>query len=335
MGRGRGHGLLRDLYCRHGVDRDAAPLGTDLQFRSRHRWVSSAVALLAHPHPRSGAVLPCVPRQPLAGLRRVCRHRDRLRGAPGAMAAMATTMIVMRFSKLSGRLGRGIGRLRKVALCAALLCAPSVAHAAEATAERVSFESFDIDPQTGQPITISALYFKPATHADHAPGRTPAVVALHGCGGMYSEAAARRNRLTQRHQAMADLLVAEGYAVLFPDSFNPRGRREICSLKLRDQEITQDKRRLDVLAALGYLRTRPDVDRSRVALLGWSHGGSAVLATMNRRHPVVAQFLAAETPADRFFRTAIAFYPGCYESVYTRFGYAPSSSVGLFTGGAR
>jgi dienelactone hydrolase len=241
-------------------------------------------------------------------------------------------MIVMRFIKPAGRFSRAGGRLRMFTLCAALLGATSLAHAAEATVERVSFESFDVDPETGHPVTISALYFRPATPANNASGKTPAVVALHGCGGMYSEAPARRDRLTLRHQAMADLLVAEGYAVLFPDSFNPRGRREICSLKLSEQRITQDNRRLDVLAALEFLRTRSDVDHSRVALLGWSHGGSAVLATMNRRHPVVAQFLAAETPADRFFRTAIAFYPGCYESVYTRFGYAPSSSVGIFIG---
>jgi dienelactone hydrolase len=248
------------------------------------------------------------------------------------MAALATAMIVMRFTKPAGRLSRAGGRLRMFTLCAALLGATPLAHAAEATAERVSFESFDVDPETGHPVTISALYFRPVTPANNASGKTPAVVALHGCGGMYSEALARRDRLTLRHQAMADLLVAEGYAVLFPDSFNPRGRREICSLKLSEQRITQDNRRLDVLAALEFLRTRSDVDHSRVALLGWSHGGSAVLAAMNRRHPVVAQFLAAETPADRFFRTAIAFYPGCYESVYTRFGYAPSSSVTIFIG---
>jgi len=241
-------------------------------------------------------------------------------------------MIVMRFAKPARRLSRASGRLRMLTLCAALLGATPLAHAAEATAERVSFESLDLDPETGHPVTISALYFRPVTPANNASGRTPAVVALHGCGGMYSEALARRDRLTLRHQAMADLLVAEGYAVLFPDSFNPRGRREICSLKLSEQRITQDNRRLDVLAALGYLRTRSDVDHSRIALIGWSHGGSAVLASINRRHPVVAQFLAAETPADRFFRTAIAFYPGCIESMRTRFGYAPATAVSIFIG---
>jgi dienelactone hydrolase len=231
---------------------------------------------------------------------------------------------------------RGFAPLRMFALCAALLGTPFVAQVAgAATAERVSFDSFDIDPETGQPVIISALYFRPednAADAHYASGKMPAVVALHGCGGMYSAVPARRDRLTERHQAMADLLVAEGYAVLFPDSFNPRGRREICSLKLSDQQITQDNRRLDVLAALSYLRTRPEVDGSRVALFGWSHGGSAVLATMNRRHPLVAQFLAADASADSFYRTAIAFYPGCYESVYTRFGYAPASPVSIFIG---
>ena len=240
-------------------------------------------------------------------------------------------MTAMRFIKSSGRLSRAIGRLLMFMLCAALLGATSFAHAAEAIGERVSFESFDIDPETGQPVVIGALYFRPAIPVNHVSGKTPAVVALHGCGGMYGTAA-RRDRLTQRHQAMADLLVAEGYAVLFPDSFNPRGRREICSLKIGNQRITQDNRRLDVLAAIEFLRTRPDVDRARVALLGWSHGGSAVLASINRRHPVVMQFLAAEAPADMFYRTAVAFYPGCIESMRTQFGYAPATAVSIFIG---
>jgi dienelactone hydrolase len=237
----------------------------------------------------------------------------------------------MSSAKRTGKTKNGIERLRTFALCAALLGTACIAHAA-ATAERVGFESYDIDPQTGQAVTISALFFKPSTPADRASGKTPAVVALHGCGGMYGTAPTRRDRLTARHQAMADLLVAEGYAVLFPDSFNPRGRREICSQKLGTQRITQDNRRLDVLAALDFLRTRPDIDGARVALLGWSHGGSATLAAMNRRHPVVAQFLAAEMPADHFYRTAIAFYPGCIESMRTRFGYAPASPVSIFIG---
>ena len=35
------------------------------------------------------------------------------------------------------------------------------------------------------------------------------------------------------------------------------------------------------------------------------------LASVNRRHPVVAQYLAAQ-PSAPFFRTAVALYPGCF-----------------------
>ena len=212
-----------------------------------------------------------------------------------------------------------------VALAGALAAATSCASAAGP--ERVSFPSLDRDPASGEPVTISALYFTP----DRAAGGFPAVVVLHGCDGMYSRLAGRRDRLTRRHQAMADLLLAEGYAVLFPDSFNPRGRRAICALERSEQTITQENRRLDVLAALDYLRTRLDVARGRVALIGWSHGGSAVLATMNRRHPAVERYLAGHA-SDGFFRTAIAFYPGCFESLRTRYGYAPAAPVRIFIG---
>ncbi len=206
--------------------------------------------------------------------------------------------------------------------------------------ERVTFPSFDIDVRTGEPIVISALYFSP----DPSSGGYPAVIGLHGCGGMYSSAPGRRThphpglppereggRLSVRHQAMAELLLAEGYAVLFPDSFTSRGRRNVCSFPIGQSPIVQDNRRLDVLGALTYLRSRPDIDAERIALLGWSHGGSAVLASVNLRHPVVAQYLAA-APSASFFRTAVAFYPGCFESLRTPYGFAPATRVDIFIG---
>jgi dienelactone hydrolase len=161
---------------------------------------------------------------------------------------------------------------------------------------------------------LNGLFFTP----DLAAAGFPAVVVLHGCDGMYSRLAERRDRLTQRHQAMADLLLAEGYAVLFPDSFNPRGRREVCTLPARDQPITQDKRRLDVLGALDYLHSRQDIAANRIALVGWSHGGSAVLATMNARHPAVAAYIAGHADPAAFFLTAVAFILGAPAAVRRR-----------------
>lgn len=222
----------------------------------------------------------------------------------------------------------GPGRRRAV-LCAALSFSSGVwmTSALAIDPEPVTFPSLEIDSVTGQPVALSGLYFSP----DPSSGGYPAVIALHGCGGMYSAAPGRRDRLSLRHQQMAELLLAQGYAVLFPDSFNPRGRREVCSDPLGKSNITQDNRRLDVLGALTYLRKRADVDGDRIALLGWSHGGSAVLASVNRRHPAVASYLAS-IESGSFFRTAVAFYPGCFASLRGRDGYAPATRVDIFIG---
>ncbi|MEO8740017.1 MAG: dienelactone hydrolase family protein [Casimicrobiaceae bacterium] len=199
-----------------------------------------------------------------------------------------------------------------------------------ATGERVSFPSFDLDPRTGEPLMLSGLFFTP----DPSAGGFPAVIALHGCGGMYSTLASRRGRLRESQQAVADLLVAEGYAVLFPDSFNPRGQREVCTQIESKRTILQANRRLDVLGALEYLRTRHDIAAQRVALLGWSHGGSAVLAAINARSPVIAAYRAQLAAGDAYFVTAIAFYPGCGASLRGRDGFALAAPLTIFIGEA-
>ncbi len=219
-------------------------------------------------------------------------------------------------------------RLLRAAAIAAFCCASAAAIAA--TGERVRFPSIDIDSSSGTPIMLDGLFFTP----DPSAGGFPTVVALHGCDGMYSALASRRGKLSARHQAMADLLVAEGYAVLFPDSFNPRGRREVCTLPAAKQTIMQANRRLDALGALEYLRTRDDVARQRIALLGWSHGGSTVLATMNARAPAVIAYRAHLAATDAFFVTAVAFYPGCYASLREHAGFAPAARLSIFIGEA-
>lgn len=59
--------------------------------------------------------------------------------------------------------------------------------------------------------------------------------------------------------------------------------------------VTMANRRLDVLEALSWLAQRCDVDAARLALLGWSNGGSTVLAATNLTHAEVAQ---ASPPAE-------------------------------------
>jgi dienelactone hydrolase len=114
----------------------------------------------------------------------------------------------------------------------------------------------------------------------------PAVVVLHGCGGISSHSA-----------AIADRLGGWGYVALAIDSLGGRGLYRGCnSGTYRDQAF-------DAYAGLRYLSTRDDVDAERVALFGQSMGGSAALYAIDRD-------LAASYFVQRF-HTVIAYYPRC------------------------
>lgn len=152
---------------------------------------------------------------------------------------------------------------------------------------------------------------------------TATVVALHGCGGLYATSGPRQGLLNARHQAMADRLVGEGYAVVFPDSLTSRGVRELCTQTIGSRSITQRERRRDALAALNWVRQQPWGQTGEVALLGWSHGGSAVLAATDANQPEVAA-------QKNSFKTAIAFYPGCAAAVKS--GYQPNTTLTMLVG---
>jgi dienelactone hydrolase len=189
--------------------------------------------------------------------------------------------------------------MRVAALLIALLS--TTAMAALPPPERVRFESRDAG------VVIEGLLYRPPL----ATAR-PAIVALHGCGGLY-----RRDQphvLASRHAAQAEAWLAAGYVVLFPDSFRSRGVEEVCTLRSSDRSIRPRERRLDALGALRYLSAQRYVARDRIALVGWSHGGSTVLATIDGNDAVVAAFVAP-FDAPPFFRSAIAFYPGCAPSL--------------------
>ena len=118
-------------------------------------------------------------------------------------------------------------------------------------------------------------------------GRRPAIVMMHGRAGPYSTLAHGvydATTLSKRHKFWGETWVAEGYDALLVDSFGPRGYAGGFPAHSYDDrpaavsEVTVRPR--DAYAALTYLRARPDVDGSRIALQGWSNGGSATLAAM-------------------------------------------------------
>ncbi len=186
-------------------------------------------------------------------------------------------------------------------------------HAAAAAAapsapvvQQVTFPSLDRDA-AGRNVALRGYLILPA--GGRPAGGYPAVIAMHGCGGLHSTRKGHEDELGERMRLRARLYLAEGFAVLFPDSFGPRGMREVCTIRIGERTITSARRRLDALGALDYLAARKDIAANRIALVGWSHGGSATLYAINVKDPEVAAFRA--TPGAPFFRAAVAFYPGC------------------------
>lgn len=158
----------------------------------------------------------------------------------------------------------------------------------------VDFHSFD--QRNGRPVLLRAFWF--ALPAGTAPA--PAVALFHGCSGPYD----RQGQLDRRMREYAALLNQQGMHALVVDSLTPRGEHELCSQRIGTRAVTQANRRLDALAAMAWLAQRQEVDVKRIGLMGWSNGGSTVLAATNQRHAEVAK--AAVQPA-----FAVAFYPGC------------------------
>ncbi len=131
------------------------------------------------------------------------------------------------------------------------------------------------------------------------PPQSPAVMMLHGCSGPVN----RRGQFSSRQRYWTRWFRNQGYSVLLIDSFNPRGVRSIC-IKRKRPVHALIHRPHDALAGLAYLQKQDTVNPNAIFLMGWSNGGSALLATVGRKE-------AAGSHSKPGFRGAIAFYPGC------------------------
>ena len=145
-------------------------------------------------------------------------------------------------------------------------------------------------------VNLRAALFKP-----DGDGPFPAIVAMHGCGGLFN----KHNRLDARVMQWADLLTNRGYVVLFPDSHTARDIRSAC-----DHNDISHIRTFDAYGALEYLRGQAFVISDRIGLLGWSQGGHATLDAIwdqSARRPGDLP-ATVDLPMDGF-RAAVAFYP--------------------------
>jgi dienelactone hydrolase len=171
-----------------------------------------------------------------------------------------------------------IGRLTCITLIFFLLLISS-----QVGAERVKFNGTGTT-SLGEPLVLSADLVKPA-----GDGPFPAVIMMHGCAGdnEYIDPWEKR-------------LVAWGYAVLRIDSIVSRLRGTFCD----DEHLKTAKwRSQDAYDGKTYLKQLKFIDKDNIALIGWSHGGSAAVYAIDDGIPFEHD--------GKTFKAAIAFYPYC------------------------
>ena len=144
------------------------------------------------------------------------------------------------------------------------------------------------DPPT---TAIGRLYLPPGHHADHT---VPAVIMLHGAGGVISN----------RELTYGPQLAAMGVAALVIDTFGAR-RDRATSFIDRLIEITETMMVADAYAGLRYLASRPEIDPSRVVLTGFSYGAMATT------YAIYAQMADRLAPPGLRFAAHVAFYGPC------------------------
>ena len=154
----------------------------------------------------------------------------------------------------------------------------------EPAAQLAAVAAYPDDPAR---LTFIARLYLPDPDI-HGPGPYPVVLFLHGSGGLWSndsipaaiDTNTTNSAISSQFRDWGALLTDLGYASLFPDSYNPRGIAGDFEGRRPHHDATEDdalcspnyERPKDVVAALEYLVSRSDIDRERVALIGFSQG---------------------------------------------------------------
>jgi len=165
-------------------------------------------------------------------------------------------------------------RAARRAACAAILVTLCVSTARA--------DSHSIAVTEPAPATLTAQLSTP-----RGAGPFPAVILLHGCGG-----------IGPNIKEWAVWLRHEGYAAFVLDSFGGRGLRRLCG---GSAALTGRMRAPDIFVAARYLKTLPQIDGKRIAAIGYSHGGWTLMWAVATE---------AQYP-DVDIRAFIMFYPTC------------------------
>src|SRR5688500_9542602 len=87
---------------------------------------------------------------------------------------------------------------------------------------------------------------------------------------------------------MADRLAAEGYVVFAPDTYRGASTSQVLSALYLRLTVPTRRADSDVWAAYQYLRSLPEVDSSRIGIIGFCYGGGVAM-----RHAVANSDIVA------------------------------------------
>lgn len=195
------------------------------------------------------------------------------------------------------------------------------------------------NPTGGNPLR--AVLFLPASSVP-----VPAVVVMHGSGGLWSSTDTTHTKMALQFKGWVDSFRVHKIAALFIDSFTPRGVEDFhneappANLFVAAEFV----RPRDAYAGLDYLRTLPKIIPQKIALLGYSHGGTTVLSTMVDADAVAKTtpwsvvssnvtytdgvLAPAARPASGGFVAAVSYYPGA--AMFSYYGKPGTPSNGKY-----
>lgn len=146
---------------------------------------------------------------------------------------------------------------------------------------------FLIGQREGQPVTLTAaLRLPPGT------GKVPAVVLMHGSGG-----------LSGNTDNWARFVTDHGVASFTLDCFTGRG----IEVTFGNQGVLGRLAMIvDAYRAFDVLASHPRIDSRRIVLMGFSRGGQAAL------YAAVRRFRDMHGPRSGDFAGYVSFYPACH-----------------------
>jgi dienelactone hydrolase len=210
-----------------------------------------------------------------------------------------------------------------LAVMAAMVMYAASVYSVQASTYTASMVSFP-----GSGLTLTGVLYKPSNYDSNPSRQYPAVVMMHGCSGIWSNRVVNATNadgtpnLQNNVEKWGIKLAENNIVAIAVDSFTARQPSNVQDSKAWQRQCAGStyaggvnpymERNLDARVAWKYLTSNFAVDGKKVALLGWSHGAQATLVEAAETTP---KMNIPRDVSDHLFVGAVAFYPGCGNSL--------------------